>query len=114
MNCCTGIAKSVAMAGVLFDAYWALSSRMGGDGWRICRFVSRNIQVDVVQELVDSQYKIRPGADKGTAIMRRFVASERSARGGCQTHDPAGYRRLFLLEIVQPRYRATAIRIRRE
>ena len=67
-----------------------------------------------MQELVDSQYKIRPGADQGTAIMRRFVASERSARGGCQTHDPAGYRRLVVFEAVQPRCLSTALRIRRE
>jgi hypothetical protein len=58
---------------VLFSTYWALSSRMGADAWRICRFVSRDIQREELgrgcAELVDSLHKIRPeGSNQGIAM----------------------------------------------
>lgn len=92
---------------------------MRGDGWRICRFVSRNIQDERTSgwccaELSDSLNKIRPGVGQGTAIMRRFVDSERSARRNCQTHNPAGYRRLVVLKLYSLAVERPRFRIRRE
>jgi hypothetical protein len=86
VNCFTGIAKSVAIVIVGLRAYWTLSSEMGEDGWRMCRFDS-NIQIEDGRfaewcniSLFEERARENGTIDSCSPVPPQVVV--------CHTHDP--------------------------